>query len=57
MTYQEAVRILEDYVKPTGFIPHEGFDDAIKLGIKAMNILIETETPIGQSHTTKLLER
>lgn len=35
MKLEKAIEILEDYVKPTGFIPHKDFSDAIKLLIEA----------------------
>lgn len=36
MTLTTVIEILEDYVKTTGFIPHEDFGDAIKLAIEAV---------------------
>ncbi len=36
MNIPKALEILEDYVKPTGFIIHHNFDDALRLGIEAL---------------------
>lgn len=55
MNYEEAIKILERdrFDNPDYYLLD--FQKAIEEAIKAMSILIEWEIPLGQTHTSRLL--
>jgi len=55
MNYKEAAKILTNRYHNWTMPADPDFEDAIMEGIKALNILIEWEIPIGQTHTARLL--
>lgn len=45
MTIDEAIVVLENYIKPTKLIPYKDIDNAIKLGIEALKCVKGHQSP------------